>query len=126
MTEEISKDQLFLEVTANLVRFYTFTGHALRALTDESAAAQLSPGQVEAQLTSIWAALVPRLAHNPVVQKKLQCFYQETGELIRDFQRLKKDDPAFEEMTQDVIRRAGNAKEKSAVLSDLVALFRSL
>ncbi len=126
MTGEIGKGQLFLEVASNLVLFYTFTGHALRALTDESAAAQLSPEQVETQLNSIWAALAPRLTRNPVVKKKLEDAYQNTQGLIRDFQKLKQDDPAFEEIKQDVIRRAAHAKEKSAALSDLVALFRSL
>lgn len=118
--EERSKDQIFLEVAANLTRFYTFMAHSLRFIMEDTASDQITLEQVRAQLDQAWATLLPRLEHNPVMKGKLEKDYNMTLKLAGDSKNLN------EAQKQEARRLHSYAREKSASLSDLVAIFRSL
>ena len=124
--DEMSKDQIFLEVAANLTRFYTFMAHSLRFVTEEATQDQMALEQVRAQLDQAWATLFPRIEKNPVMKGKLEKDYNTTLKLTQDYRNLSRDDPSHEGMKQEALRLSSYAREKSASLSDLVAILRSL
>jgi hypothetical protein len=117
---ETGKDQVLIEVAANLTRFYTFMAHALRFVTEDSDPDQITLEQVEAQLKQTWAILHPRLVKNPVMKGKLEKDYNTTLNLTGDRKSLN------EAQKKEAIRLQTYAREKAASLSDLVAIFRSL
>ena len=123
---EMGKEQIFLEVAANLTRFYTFMAHSLRFMMEDAASDQITLEQVRAQLDQAWTTLLPRLERNPVMKGKLEKDYNTTLKLTRDYRNLSRDDPGHESMKQEARRLHSYAREKSASLSDLVAIFRSL
>ena len=123
---EMSKDQIFLEVAANLTRFYTFMGHSLRFVSEDAASGELPLEQLESQMTQARTTLLPRIDKNPVMKNKIESDYSTTQKLTADFRNLKPNDPAREKIKQEARRLSAYAKEKSASLSDLVAIFRSL
>ena len=118
---EIDKERLFLEVTSDQVKFYTFTLHALRILTEKESSGPISLEQAEEQLKKILAGLASRLDKSPVVMKKIEGDYQKTAALIEAFRKSGSQSQQKEEAEALKVR----AQEKIATLSDLVAIFRS-
>ncbi|MBI5197581.1 MAG: hypothetical protein HZA19_03125 [Nitrospirae bacterium] len=121
----IQKEQIFLEITADMVKFYTFIAHSMRILTEETPSGQISLKDVQDQLRNIRTVLVPRLEKNPVVMKKVETDYQKAVALIDALQKTAS--PADRgRLAADANAVRSYAQEKSGSLSDLVAIFRSL
>jgi hypothetical protein len=122
-----NKEQVFLEVTADLVKFYTFMAHAVRVLTESTPSGQITLQQVEGQLRETRESLAPRLANNPVVLKKIEADYLRVSNLMEGFKRGgERNSPEREALIRDGATLRAYAQEKAACFSDLVAIFRSL
>ena len=125
---DINKEKFFLEITAGLVKFYTFVAHSVRIMTEPSPSGQITLQQMGDQLREIRTELFPKLDKSPVVMKKIENDYQKTMARVEAFKKLGSQIPASERerFLQDAIPLQAYAQEKSGSLSDLVAIFRSL
>jgi hypothetical protein len=69
---------------------------------------------------------MPRMANNPVVKNKVQYDYNLGLKLLEDFGDPSLDQARREKVKEEALRLHFYAWERSASLSDLVAVFRSL
>ena len=123
---EMSKDQVFLEVASNLANFYAIMGHCFRVIMDDEVSEQMPLGQVKEQFRQTQEALMPRMTSNPVVKNKVKYDYNMTLKLLGDFGDASLDQARREVVKEEALRLHFYARERSASLSDLVAVFRSL
>jgi hypothetical protein len=124
--EKMSKDQVFMEVASGLASFYAIMGHSLRVMMEDEVSIQMPPGEVSEQFRQIHEALMPRIASNPVVKNKINDDYDTTSKLVGEFSNPKLNESRREEIKEEALRLHFYARERSASLSDLVAVFRSL
>jgi hypothetical protein len=124
--EAKSKDQLFLDVAATLTKFYLFMAHSLRVVAEDTSADQLPLEMVRGQLDQAWTILLPLLEGNPVMKHKIENDYNMTLKLTGAHREMKREDPGYASLKQEAHRLGSYAREKSASLSDLVAIFRRL
>lgn len=124
----VPKEQVFMDVTSDLVKFYTFISHAMRLMTETTASGQITIDQVLDQIRNLHAALVPRVGNNQVVMKKVDQDHQKALALIETFKKMGSQAPPAdrERLSRDAAPFQVYAQEKSACLSDLVAIFRGL
>jgi hypothetical protein len=123
---EMSKDQVFLEVASGLASFYAIMGHNLRVMMEDEVSIQMPPGEVAEQFRQIHDALMPQVSRNPVVGNKIKDDYDRTMKLAKEFSNPKLKEDRAEEVKEEALRLHFYARERSASLSDLVAVFRSL
>ncbi|HEX9757921.1 MAG TPA: hypothetical protein VGB26_08980 [Nitrospiria bacterium] len=122
----MSKDQIYLEVASDFVKFYAIMGHCLRTIMDGEASQQLPLDQVKEQFQKAKEVLMPRLSGNPVVLKKVEDDFGMTLKLLAENANSKLDQAKREETKEESLRLHFYARERSASLSDLVAVFRGL
>ncbi len=122
----MSKDQVFLEVASNLANFYAMMGHCLRVIMDDEVSEQMPLEQVKEQFRQTQEALMPRMTSNPVVKNKVKYDYNMTIKLLGDFGNPSLDQARREMVKEEALRLHFYARERSASLSDLVAVFRNL
>jgi len=123
---EMSKDQVFLEVASHLANFYAIMGHCFRVIMDGEVSEQMPLEQVKEQFRQTQEALMPRMTSNPVVKNKVKYDYNMTLKLLGDFGDASLDQARREVVKEEALRLRFYARERSASLSDLVAVFRSL
>jgi len=123
---EMSRDQVFLEVASNLANFYAIMGHCFRAIMDDAVSEQMPLEQVKEQFRQTQEALMPRMTSNPVVKNKVRYDYSMTLKLLGDFGDASLDQARREVVKEEALRLHFYARERSASLSDLVAVFRNL
>jgi len=124
--EKMSKDQVFMEVAAGMASFYAIMGHSLRVLMEDEVSIQMPPGAVQEQFRQIHEVLMPQVSSNPVVKNKIENDYDMTMKLVGEFSNPKLNEARLEEVKEEALRLHFYARERSASLSDLVAVFRSL
>jgi hypothetical protein len=124
--ENMSKDQVFMEVASGMASFYAIMGHNLRVLMEDEVSIQMPPGEVQDQFRQIHDALKPQVSGNPVVSNKLKDDFETTMKLAGEFSNPKLNEGRLEEVKEEALRLHFYARERSASLSDLVAVFRSL
>lgn len=122
----MEKNQLFLEVAADVVKFYAVMAHCLRFVMDEEVSEQMPLENVRERFQQIHAALQHRLAQNPVVRGKIEGDHLSTLKLLEAHQGAASDPARQAELREEALRLHYYARERSAALSDLVAVFRSL
>lgn len=123
---EMSKDQVYLQVASGMASFYAIMGHSLRVMMEDEVSIQMPPGEVQDQFRQIHDALMPQIAGNPVVKNKLEDDYEMTVKLTGEFSNPKLNEARREEVKEEALRLHFYARERSASLSDLVAVFRTL
>jgi hypothetical protein len=126
MMGEMSKDQVFMEVASGLANFYAIMGHSLRVIVDEKVSQHMPLGEVKEQFRQSQEALMPRMSSNPVVTNKIKYDYDMTLKLLGEFGNASLDQARREELKEEALRLHFYARERSASLTDLVAVFRSL
>jgi len=124
--EKMSKDQVFMEVASGMASFYAIMGHNLRAMMEDAVSIQMPPGEVSEQFRQIHDALMPQVSSNPVVRSKIKDDYDMTMKLAGEFSNPRLNESRLEEVREEALRLHFYARERSASLSDLVAVFRSL
>ncbi|HSG06546.1 MAG TPA: hypothetical protein VLB09_09125, partial [Nitrospiria bacterium] len=93
----MTRDQVFLEVASNLVKFYSMMGHALRFITGDEVSDQMPLEELLGHLKETREALDPHLAGNPVVKGKVENDYRKTLELLEGLNGPDKDESKKEE-----------------------------
>ena len=123
---ETGKETIFLELAAELTRFYTLLWKSLRPAAGEAAVEQFTPDQFSEQLRQIWSSLLPRLEKNAIVKDKLEKDFSDTRRIAADHERLGSGDPKRAALKDDASRLMTEGRLKASGFSDLVALFRRL
>ncbi len=123
---ETSKDKIFLELAAELTRFYTLLWKSLQPAAGEKAVEQFTPEQFSEQLRQIWASLLPRLEKNAIVKDKLEKDFNEAIRIAAEHERPGSKGAKREKMKEEASRLMAEGRLKASGYSDLVALFRSL
>lgn len=125
-TEKMSRDQVFLEVASNMVKFYSMMGHCLRFINEEDIKEQMPLEELVRHFKETQQALDSRLAENPVVKGKFEKDYRVTLKLLEGLENTGKDRPAGKSEKEEALRLQVYAREKAASLSDIVAVLRRL
>jgi len=122
----MSKDQIYLEVASDFVKFYAIMGHCFRTIMDGEASQQIPLDQVKEQFQKAKEVLMPRISANPVVLKKVEDDYGMTLKLLEENANPNLDPIKRDETKEESLRLHFYARERSASLSDLVAVLRGL
>ena len=93
---------------------------------DDAVSEQMPLEQVKEQFRQTQEALMPRMTSNPVVKNKVKYDYSMTLKLLGDFGDASLDQARREVVKEEALRLHFYARERSASLSDLVAVFRNL
>jgi hypothetical protein len=93
---------------------------------DDEVSEQMPLDQVKEQVRQTQGALMPRMTRNPVVKNKVKHYYNMTLKLLGDFGDASLDQARREKVKEEALRPHFYARGRSASLSDLVAVFRSL
>ena len=123
---ETSKEKVFLELAAELTRFYTLLWKSLRPAAGESAVEQFTSDQFSEQLRQIWSSLLPRLEKNTIVKDKLEKDFKDALRIAAEHERLGSKDLKRAALKDEASRLMTEGRLKSSGFSDLVALFRRL
>ena len=111
------------DIAAALVRLYVFLAQYLDRCFDEAARKSYPESELQAHLTDTRRELMDILAVNPVVKKKLA---QECDRILALGASCLKAGGG-DATTRDTIKaERAILKNKTSVLSDLVAVFRAL
>jgi hypothetical protein len=123
----MSKEELFMSVATDLVKFYALLGHALKFVTDSSAHEQpMTLEQVEAQFHGVRDSILARLERNPVMKKKVETDYYSLIRLLDQYRKSGPGKPQPKKLKQEAVDLQTYAKDRTGSFSDLVAIFRSL
>lgn len=122
----MTKEKIFLDMAAELVRFYTLLWHSLRTAAGESQPEQPSEAQVDEQIRQVWTSLLPRLETNAIVKNKFEKEYTDAVRIAAEHRNLGPKDDRRTALALEAGRLASEARLKASWYSDLVALFRSL
>jgi hypothetical protein len=122
----MTKEKIFLDMSAELVRFYTLLWHSLHAAAGEPQPEQPSEAQIDEQIRLVWSSLLPQLEKNAIVKNKIEKEYTEAVRIAAEYRKLGPKDDRRTDLEREAGRLASEARLKAAWYSDLVALFRSL
>jgi hypothetical protein len=123
---ETGKEKVFLDLAAELTRFYTLVSKSLQSAAGEKAVEQFTPDQFSEQLRQIWASLLPRLEKNPIVKDKLENDFHEALRIAAEFEKRGAKGKKDARLKKEAARLMTEGNLKASGLSDLVALFRRL
>ncbi|HUK57298.1 MAG TPA: hypothetical protein VLY20_11635 [Nitrospiria bacterium] len=121
-----SKDRIFLELAAELTRFYTLLWKSLQPAAGEKAVEQFTPEQFAEQLRQIWASLLPRLEKNSIVKDKLEKDFNAALRIAAEHERPQSKGAGRAKAKEEAVRLMAEGRLKASGFSDLVALFRRL
>ena len=121
-----TKDQIFLDLAAELTRFYTLLWQSLRPAAGEKAAEHFTPDQISEQLRQIWSSLLPRLETNAIVKEKLQKDFGDALRIAAEHEKQRPKDQKRAALKEEAARLMNEARTKASGFSDLVALFRRI
>lgn len=123
---DTGKEKIFLELAAELTRFYTLLWKSLQPAAGESAVEQFTPDQFSEQLRQIWSTLLPRLEKNAIVKDKLEKDFNDALRIAAERERLGPKDAKRTAIKEEALRLMTEGRLKASGFSDLVALFRRL
>src|SRR3989344_3918640 len=123
---ETGKEKIFLELSAELTRFYTLLWKSLQPAAGESAVEQFTSDQFSEQLRQIWSSLLPRLEKNAIVKDKLEKDFNDALRIAAGHHRLESKNPKGKAIKEEAARLMTEGRLKASGFSDLVALFRRL
>ncbi len=123
---DTGKEKIFLELAAELTRFYTLLWKSLQPAAGESAVEQFTPDQFSEQLRQIWSSLLPRLEKNAIVKDKLEKDFSDARRITAEHERLGSGDLKRAAIRDEASRLMTEGRLKASGFSDLVALFRRL
>jgi len=121
-----SRDKIFLDLTAELTRFYTLISKSLQPAAGEKAVEQFAPDQFSEQLRQIWASLRPRLEKNAIVKDKLEKDFDEALRIAAEYEKRGSKGRKDAGLRKEAVRLMEEGRLKASGFSDLVALFRRL
>lgn len=123
---EDGKEKVFLDLAAELTRFYTLLWKSLQPAAGEKAVEQFTPDQFSEQLRQIWASLLPRLEKNSIVKGKIEKEMNDALRIAAEYDRSGSKGVIRGDIKDEASRRMTEGRLKASGFSDLVALFRSL
>ena len=123
---DATKDKIFLDLAAELTRFYTLLWHALRTAAGEGSPGDLAPDQMRDQLRGTWASMLPRLEKNSIVKNKLEKDFNDALRMAGEHEKLGPKDKKRGALKKEAARLTNEARTKASGFSDLVALFRRM
>ncbi|MBI3811519.1 MAG: hypothetical protein HY283_04865 [Nitrospirae bacterium] len=123
---ETGKEKIFLDLAAELTRFYTLLWKSLQPAAGESAVDQFTPDQFSEQLRLIWSSLLPRLEKNAIVKDKLEKDLNDALRIAAGHEKTGSKDPKRAAIKEEAVRLMTEGRLKASGFSDLVALFRRL
>ena len=118
------KEELFLELAADLTRFYTLLWQSVRAASGDASPAPLPPDQMADQIRKLWSSLLPRLEKNSIVKNKIEQEMKEGLRIAAAHQDLDAGDLNRAAVREEAAQLLTTGRVKASGLSDLVALFR--
>ncbi|HTN44441.1 MAG TPA: hypothetical protein VMN77_11660 [Nitrospiria bacterium] len=123
---ETGKEKLFLDLAAELTRFYTLLSKSLQPAAGEKAVEQFAPDQFSEQLRQIWASLRPHLEKNAIVKDKLEKDLHEALRISSEYEKRGPKGRKDAVLKKEAARLMEEGRLKASGFSDLVALFRRL
>ena len=123
---EAGKEKVFLELAAELTRFYTLLWKSLQPASGENAVEQFTPDQFSEQLRQIWSSLLPRLEKNAIVKEKIEKDFNDALRIAAGHQGPGSKDEKRAAIKEEALRLMTEGRLKASGFSDLVALFRRL
>jgi len=120
------KEKIFLDLAAELTRFYTLLSKSLQPAAGEKAVEQFTPDQFSEQLRQIWASLLPRLEKNAIVKDKLEKDFDGALRIVADYEKRGAKGKKDSGLKKEAVRLMTEGRLKASGFSDLVALFRRL
>ncbi|MBI3610989.1 MAG: hypothetical protein HY204_09855 [Nitrospirae bacterium] len=123
---ETGKEKIFLDLAAELTRFYTLLWKSLQPAAGEGAVEQFTPDQFSEQLRFIWSSLLPRLEKNAIVKNKLEKDFNDALRIAAGHEKPGSKDPKRAAIKAEAARLMTEGRLKASGFSDLVALFRRL
>ena len=123
---ETGKEKVFLDLAAELTRFYTLLWKSLQPAVGERAVEQFTPDQFSEQLRQIWSSLLPRLEKNAIVKDKLEKDFNDALRIAAEREKPGPKDAKRTAIKEEASRLMTEGRLKASGFSDLVALFRRL
>jgi hypothetical protein len=123
---ESGKEKVFLDLVAELTRFYTLLSKSLQPAAGEKAVEQFTPDQFSEQLRQIWASLLPRLEKNAIVKDKFEKDFDEALRIAAEYEKGRAKGKKDVRLKKEAVRLMTEGNLKASGFSDLVALFRRL
>lgn len=119
-----TKDKLFLDLAADLTRFYTVLWQSLRAAAGEPPMDQMTPAQLAGEIRQIWASLLPRLEKNSIVKGKIEKEMNDALRIAAEHEQRGSKGAIRADLKEEASRLKAEGRLKASGFSDLVALFR--
>jgi hypothetical protein len=123
---ETDKQKVFLDLAAELTRFYTVLWQSLRGAAGETPMDQMTPDQLAGEIRKIWASLLPRLEKNSIVKGKIEKEMNDALRIATEHGRPGSKGGVRADMKEEASRLMAEGRLKASGFSDLVALFRRM
>lgn len=112
----------YVDITETFVRFYVFLAQQVDRCLDEANRESLSDEEFHRHFTDTADRMFQQVTSNRVVKEKVQQEYDRISSLVNAF-CAKPDDAS---LRQELERERETLRIKMLVLSDLLAVFRSV